>query len=405
MNTNIVMPKAGLTMTEGTITQWMKTPGSMVHKGDVLLVIENEKSTIDVESTGAGLLFILYESGSTVPVGEVIAVLADSQAEYDQLKNRANTSATSEKVAPVILPQAPPVIVASTSSRYIASPLARKIAARENVDLSRIVGTGPHGRIVEKDVWSYLDNQKTPSVSSAIGIARHSEEGEPIHIPLTGMRKAIARHMLESLQSMAQVSASVELDVSNLVLLKEKLVAQADILDVRVSMTDLFSMLMIKVLKKHPYANATMTDTELITYPYVNLGIAVATDEGLTVPVIKGADKMGFTDLSKAIKAAAAKARSKKLLPDDMSDGTFTISNVSMFPVDTSTPIINAHQTAILGMGRIVRKPIVVGDEIVIRPMMNIFMTYDHRAFDGSDACAILQDIKDHTENPERLFI
>lgn len=403
MVVNVVMPKAGLTMTHGTIGEWLKSEGSRVEKGELILNIENEKTTIEVFSPHNGILHITSEPGEEYPISETIALLAESQEEYTRLLAESKTaSAPTGEATAEVDPKTPasvaPVRTVSTMERgrVKVSPNARRVAKGLGVDLSMVIGTGPGGRIVERDVHAYVENPRTASASSS---------AQPTRMPMSSMRRTIAKRMVESLQTKAQVTASVEIDVSELVALHDKLRASAEAIGSKITYTDLFARIMVPVLKKHPYANAGLEGDDILLYPNLNLSIAVSVDNGLQVPVVRDVQNMSLAEISQAIKAISRKARDGKLTSEDLEGGTFTITNVGMFPIDFGTPIINGNQSAILGMGRIVKKPAVLSNgEIAVRSMMTIFLTFDHQVFDGAEACGLLQDVKDMAEHPERFL-
>ena len=374
---SVLMPKTGLTNTENTLDQWQVSEGEQVKKGQVLAEIESEKTTMPFESPADGKIHLVAGEGDTVPVGGVIAYLAADEAQYQAV---CTASAA---------PQAAP------GGRIIASPLARKKAEKAGIDLSLITGTGPGGRIVARDVDSCQ-----PAVQSAAG----AKSREPVRIPLTPIRKAIARNMFNSLHTMAQTSDSVEVDVTELAAMRRRLVENEKLLGTRVTLNDLLSYAAVKMLKTHPLANASYTDQEILTFPYVNLSVAVATDYGLTSPVVRDADQMSLVELSRALREIVVKAREKRLTADDQRDGTFTLTNMGVFPVDNFNPILPAPQSCIMGFGRAVEKPVVYQGQICVRTMMCLSVTYDHRVFDGGEIGSILKTMKEYLETPE-LFL
>jgi pyruvate dehydrogenase complex dihydrolipoamide acetyltransferase long form len=424
MSVELVMPKAGLTMVEGTVVMWKVEEGAQVKKGDSILEIENEKTTMDVECTADGFLHISAEPGDVVAVGNKIGIVAETKEEYDSILNsnkavngsvgagvtaenlvdRQNGSAAKDKE----------VLSSSvTSSGHVkATGLAKKLAAAAGIDIRKVKGTGPNGRIVAKDIDNYVEEIKTVNASvneevkniAASSAAINEEYGKPEIIQLTGIRRSIAKNMYESIQSMAQLTASAEFDVTKLIEMRELLLAKKDFIGCKVTMNDLLAMATVKVLKKHPMANATFDGKEITTYPYVNLSVAVAAEEGLMVPVLKYADRMTLTQLSNNLRDLVERAREVKLVSGEQSGGTFTISNVGVFPIDIATPIINPPQVAIMGFGRSVKKMVVVDDEPCIRSMMNIFVTFDHRVIDGLEVGRIMSDMKEYIENPELIM-
>ena len=409
MSVELVMPKAGLTMVEGTVVMWKVEEGAQVKKGDSILEIENEKTTMDVECTADGFLHISAEPGDVVAVGNRIGIVAETKEEYDSILNPKKDANGSEGAS-----KAEVLSASITISGHVkATGLAKKLAVTAGIDIRKVKGTGPNGRIVAKDIDNYVkdmaavnaENNNDNVENIVTGSAADNEEyGKPEIIQLTGIRRSVAKKMYESIQSMAQLTASVELDVTKLIEMRKLLLAKKDFIGCKITMNDLLAMATVKVLKKHPHANATFDGKEITTYPYVNLSVAVAAEDGLMVPVLKNADRMTLTQLSNNLKDLVERARKVKLVSGEQSGGTFTISNVGVFPIDIATPIINPPQVAIMGFGRSVKKMVVVDDEPCIRSMMNIFVTFDHRVIDGLEVGRIMSDMKEYIENPELIM-
>ena len=405
MSFELVMPRAGLTMVEGTISSWSVPEGAAVKKGDTIMEFENEKNTIEFTCTHDGILHITAQEGDVVPVGAPIGHVAESQEEYaalcggQKVPDAVSEPVTAEQAAAVPAPaeKAPE----SGEKRVRVTGLARKIARQHQVLLAELKGTGPNGRIIAQDVKDYLEARAAGS--AVVPVQQPADDVK--QIPLSGIRKAIARNMYTSLQEMAQCTAAVEVDVTDLLAYRQKLVGQQAFLGCKVTVNDLLCMATVKMLKKHPMANATFDGSMLSVHSSVNLSVAVAAEAGLMVPVVKGADRMGLVELHRAMKDLADRARDKQLRDGDQSNGTFTVSNVGMFPIDWSTPIINPPQVAILGFGRAVKKMAVVGDEPKIRSMMHMFLNFDHRVFDGLEVGRILEDMKTLVENPELITL
>ena len=404
MSFELVMPRAGLTMVEGTIASWLAAEGAAVKKGDPIMEFENEKNTIEFNCTHDGILHITAQEGETIAVGAPIGMVAESQAEYDALcGSAAPAPAAPVEEAPVA--QAAPAVpapVAEDTARVRATGLAKKIARQKGVSLAAIQGTGPNRRIIAQDVLDYLEAQKN---APAAPVAAAVPDDVVTEIQMTGIRKAIAKNMYNSLQEMAQCTAAVEVDVTDLLSYRQKLVANQEYLGCKVTVNDLLAMATVKMLQKHPTANATFDGKTLFVHSAVNLSVAVAAEVGLMVPVVKNAERMSLVELHNAMSDVAIRARDQKLKGGEQADGTFTISNVGMFPIDWSTPIINPPQVAILGFGRAVKKPAVVGEDVKIRSMMHVFLTFDHRVFDGLEVGRILADLQKLLENPELITV
>ena len=407
MSFELVMPRAGLTMVEGTISSWLVAEGAAVKKGDPIMEFENEKNTIEFNSTGDGILHITAQEGDVVAVGAPIGLLAEDQAEYDALCISPAAAAPAPVEAPAAVSEAPAVAVvqetaAADTGRVRATGLAKKIARQKGVDLAKVQGTGPNRRIIAQDVLDYLEAQKNiPAAAPAAAVA----DDVVTEIQMTGIRKAIAKNMYASLQEMAQCTAAVEVDVTELLAYRQKLVDNQEYLGCKVTVNDLLAMATVKMLQKHPTANATFDGKTLFVHSAVNLSVAVAAEVGLMVPVVKNCERMSLVQLHNAMTDVAIRARDQKLKGGEQAGGTFTISNVGMFPIDWSTPIINPPQVAILGFGRAVKKPAVVGDEVKVRSMMHVFLTFDHRVFDGLEVGRILADMQKLLENPELITV
>lgn len=411
MSIELVMPRAGLTMVEGTISSWLVQEGATVRKGDTIMEYENEKNTIEFACTESGFLHILAQEGDTVPVGGPIAVVAASKEEYDGL---TTGTAPKAEAAPAAEPAAPAPAVAATpvaapqiieDGRIRATGYAKKLAREKGVSLSGIKGTGPNGRVLAQDVLDALAAAPAavPAAMPAFVPSGEAAVDVVTKIPMTGIRKAIANNMYNSLQSMAQCTAAAEIDVTDLLAYRQKLVAQQDFLGCKVTVNDLLSMAVVKMLKKHPLVNATFDGKTIFAHSSVNLSVAVAAEAGLMVPVVRGADRMGLVQLHNVMKDLADRARDKQLRDGEQSNGTFTISNVGMFPIDWSTPIINPPQVAIMGFGRAVKKMAVVNDQPAVRSMMTMYLTFDHRVIDGLEVGRVMEDMQTLLCNPELI--
>lgn len=406
MSFELVMPRAGLTMVEGTIASWLAAEGQQVKKGDAIMEFENEKNTIEFNCTHDGILHITAPEGETVAVGAPIGIVAENQAEYDAICGAAAPApapvATEQPAAPA--PVSAPAAAPVDAARVRATGLAKKMAKQHGVSLSAICGTGPNRRIIAQDVLDYLEAQKNAPAPAAAPAAPAADD-VITEIQMTGIRKAIAKNMYSSLQEMAQCTAAVEVDVTELLAYRQKLVENQEYLGCKVTVNDLLAMATVKMLQKHPTANATFDGKTLFVHSAVNLSVAVAAEVGLMVPVVKNAQRMSLVELHNAMSDVAIRARDQKLKGGEQAGGTFTISNVGMFPIDWSTPIINPPQVAILGFGRAVKKPAVVGEDVKIRSMMHVFLTFDHRVFDGLEVGRILADLQKLLEHPELITV
>ena len=394
-----LMPKLGMDMEEGVVGAWRKAEGETVRKGEIIAEIETDKSVVEVESAVSGtLLKIFCEEGNPVPCGTPIAFIGQPG---DTIPDPS---------APVVQPEAPaatpvapastdaPVVSKATGGRVIASPRARRAAANNEVDLSQVAGTGENGRIVEQDVLDYISN-------CAFQPAAKTRVAKDEIVPISGMRKIIASRMRQSQQEMAQTNTRMDVDMSNMIAFRKQINDRLADQGIKVSYVDLLVAICAKALVEHPLANASWEADGIHYKNYANIGIAVDSQKGLVVPVIKDADILSIPDISKQSKLLINKAREGSLRPDDMKGGTFTISNLGMFEVDSFTAIVNPPETCILAVGRIADRAVVVDGQIVARPMMNLCLSYDHRIIDGAPSARFLQCVKHYIENPVWLLL
>ena len=406
----IVMPRAGLTMTEGTISEWKVEEGAHVSKGDVLMEFENEKNIIPYEALDSGIIHIVAQVGDTVEVGKVIGYLAANDAEYAQIVSGGAPAAAAAPAQVAAAVAAAPAAHAS-AKRVRATGYAKKLAAAKGIDLSAI--GSENQRIRARDVEAYAAAQAaakaaapapaaTPAPAAVSAVADDDVVTETVW---TGVRKTIAKNMFQSLQNSAQTTSVCEVDATDLLALRAKLVASQDVLGTKVTVNDLICLMMAKVVAKHPLINATFDGKTLYSHSRVHLSFAVGAEHGLMVPVIKNIDKMTITEVSLAARDLAVRAKNKQLRADEQSGGTFCVSNVGMFPIDFATPVINPPQTAIVGIGRTVKKPVVMPDgSFAARDMMHIFLTFDHRVIDGLEAGRFFADMEKYFKCPELIL-
>jgi len=409
----VVMPKAGLTMVEGTITEWVAAEGAHVKKGDTLMEYENEKNTISCESLGDGILHITAQVGDTIPIGGKIGLLAETKEEYDSLlagdsSKAAEAVTETEEVSeekecarecPTCVHQpGDRTMTAAKDGRVRASGLARKMAAERGISLADV--PAPNGRVQSKDVEAYQETSELAAATAPI------DEDEITQIPWVGIKKTIANNMVNSLQTTAQSTCMVEVDVTDLLALRQKLVANAETLGCKISINDMLCKMLGKVLVKHPLANATFDGKTLYSHKHVHLSIAVATENGLMGPVVRNIDTLNLSEIHNQIKTLAQQAKDKCLPLDAQSGGTSMITNFGMFPMDFATPILNPLQTCIVGFGRPTLKPAVLEDGTIgARQMMHVVFTLDHQVIDGLEVGRIFADIKTYMENPEMILV
>jgi pyruvate dehydrogenase E2 component (dihydrolipoamide acetyltransferase) len=378
------MPKFGLTMHEGTIQRFFKAAGESVNAGEPLYEVETEKVLYEVEAPASGILATtLFDEGATVECGVAVAVIAQPDEDVAAVAARygKSTSQPVSQVSPASSQSASPSVTAyaSTRQRNTASPVARKLAAELGINLDTVAGTGPGGRITREDVEraSKSSTKTQPSAS-----ARPSAD----RIALRGARKVIAERMHQSLQASAQITITAEADVTPATEFRARLVREFDF-----SYTDMMIHAVARALIRHPRMNARLDGMEIALNPSANVGVAVALEEGLVVPVVQRAESKSLQEIAVESRALGEKARAGKLKLEDVHGGTFTITNLGMFGIDAFTPILNPGETAILGVGRISEKPAVYRGEIAKRAMIWLSLTFDHRVVDGAPAAQFLQ--------------
>ena len=399
MAVEVVMPKFGLTMTEGTIQQWFKSEGDPIKAGEALFEVETEKVLYEVEAPADGTVAtLLYAVEAVVGVGLPVAIIAEAGEEVAEVAARYATAAA----APVAAPPEPAPVAASAAppaekrGRVPVTPAARKLAKEHGIDLSGVTGTGPRGRITREDVQKIIDSggQAAPRPAPAVTPAAAED------IPLRGMRKVIAERMHQSLQGSAQLTISTEVDVTQLIDRRQEVRQEFN-----VTYTDFIVQACAHALRQHPRMNASLEGNIIHVHGDIHVGLAVALDEGLIVPVVRDVDKKSLKDIAAEAKTLAERARAGQLKLEEVSGGTFTVSNLGMYGVDAFTPIINAPQSGILGVGRIVEKPVIFRGEVAKRSMMVLSLTFDHRVIDGAPAGAFLQTVADLLAHGNRISL
>ena len=408
MPLEIVMPKLGLTMTEGLIVEWIMKEGDPVKKDDVLFVLETEKVTYEVEAPEDGILAkIVCRENETVPVGQIVGYMAkegedigaldiavpSGTAEETPSQREADTPAAPEQAA--MTPRA--------GARIKVSPLAKKVAGAFNLDLSTIKGTGPGGRIIRADVEAARESGQTAAPAPE---AETFAAAEDRLVPFTGMRRAIAAKMLSSKIETAQTYMSITVDASEIVAYRKALLPVVEKQhDVRVTITDLMMKFTAAAIKAHPVINTRWTDEGVLYLGEVHMGMAMALGEGLIVPVIRNINQKGFARIAKDRTELIRKGRENSFLPDDISGSTFTLSAMGMFGIEQFTSNINLPENAILAVGAIIDKPVALDGKVVIRPMMTVTLSYDHRVIDGAEAGRFMQTLKRYLERPIQAFV
>ena len=383
----IAAPKLGWATEPVEIVEWKAKEGEWVEKGSTILVVSTGKITSDVEAESSGYLHIVVQAGAQVPIGSTVGFIAQSEEELESIKKEAPAPPTPKEEG---IEEAQ-----EERERIRISPLARKLAQEHMIDITKIVGSGPQGRIVKEDIERAIEAKE-----------KGAPKGKEVRstIPLRGMRRAIAEHMHQSLQSSAQVTLMGEIDAAELVKWHKSLASKVG--GIKITYTDLFVFLISRVLKNHPIINSSLIDDEIKLWDDINIGVAVALEDGLLVPVVKNADKKSLLEISREIKTLVEKARGGKLLPEEIEDGTFTITNLGALGggYRFETVIINQPQSAILGTGGITDRAVVRDGEIVVRPVMTYYLTYDHRVITGAMAASFMADVVKLLENPGPLL-
>lgn len=385
MATAIIMPKLGLSMKTGTLGKWLKNEGDSVKKGEALVEVMTDKITNKVESPDDGILLkIISPKGSKLPVGGLMGVIGLAGEDISAIL--AAGPAPSADAAPPAVP---------AGGRVKISPAARKLAEDNGIDYTRITGTGPEGRITREDVEKAIEE----------GVGSPDDRPASKVAPYEGMRKAIGENMLASWTGNAKVTHHVSVDMSGILALRANINEGAKDKD-KISVTALLTKAVARAIEINPIVNLTLDGDEVKTLQDINIGMAVAVPDGLIVPVIRNANGKKLAEVNAEINDLAKRGRKNKLDPDEMSGATFTITNLGGYgSVDWFTPIINPPESAILGIGRTIEKPVVVKGEIVVRPMLGLSLSFDHRIIDGAPAAEWLAVLIGLIENPQKIFI
>jgi len=425
--TDVLMTRLSDTMEEGVLSQWVKHEGDQVSKGDVLAVIETAKAAMDMEAYDEGVLTrILVQEGASVPIGTPIAVIGEAAAATAP----SPVPAPDQAERAVVPPSAPaPPTAASPAGRLPASPLARKLARERGVDLSTVSGSGPGGRIVRADIENAARDRGSaqlvpqpeaaptgpapsapasppsaplaavapqPAPAAAVPLAPAADAEE---IPLTTVRRLTAQRLAASAREAPHFYLTVVAAADQLLAFR----AQANRrrgADVKITVTDLLTRACATALSAHTEVNVSWDETRILRYRHVNIGIAVAIDDGLIVPVIRDADRKTVTEIAREARDLTTRARARKLTPDELSGGTFTVSNLGMYGIRQFTAVINPPQAAILAVGEAVRQPVVDGDKVTIATTMTLTLSIDHRAVDGATAARFLTRLRELIEQP-----
>lgn len=442
------------TMTKGKIGKWLVKEGDTITEGQPILEIETDKVVHEQESPCDGVIAQLFaEEGNDVPVNALLAIIASpgekvERVEVDTILDQEPIDEPEQSISVPSTQKTTPQETTQAADILKASPAAKQIAEKLGIDLLQVKASGPGGRILESDIHRYIETRGPTLTESTrlkasplarrlakeFGLDLTSIDGSgpdgrivrddvlqastevPTQVSYTGpvpgevvefsgIRKIIAERMTMSIQTNASVTLHSEVDATTLVELREQFNESLQEQDVKLTYTDLIVKITASGLQKHPRLNATLSDEKIELLKDINIGVAVALDDGLVVPVIRNVDNIGLATISDQIKTAAEKARNNQLTPGELQGGTFTITNLGNFGIDAFTPIINPPECGILGIGRIVKKPVVQEEDIVIRSMMALSLTFDHRIVDGAPAAQFLQTISQYIQNPYLLLV
>lgn len=419
----VKMPRLSDTMEEGTVASWLKKVGDDVEEGDILAEIETDKATMEFESFYTGkLLYIGIQEGESSPVDAVLAVIGPEGTDVDAvLSNKSGGSKKSssaeakkeESKSSESTDKKEAVKSVADGERIFASPLAKKIAADKGIDLAKVSGSGDNGRIIKKDIENYTPSAAAAPSASANVQAENAVASQPVSMALpsgeegteevknSNMRKAIAKALGNSKFNAPHFYLTIEVDMDNA---KASRAQINSLPDTKVSFNDMVLKACAMALKKHPQVNTSWNGDTTKYHKHIHMGVAVAVDEGLVVPVVKHADLLGLTQIGGAVKELAGKARNKKIAPSEMEGSTFTVSNLGMFGILEFTSIINQPNSAILSVGAIVEKPVVKNGEIVVGNTMKLTLACDHRTVDGAVGAQFLQTLRYYVENPVTML-
>ena len=411
------MPRLSDTMEEGTVSKWNVKVGQKIKEGDILADIETDKATMEFESFYSGtLIYIGIREGESAKVDDVLAIIGDSKIDQKAIDKIISSSKKSVDLITDKKEPTKPELVSksletpseiniqkvtqperSQNGRILVSPLAKKIAAEKGINLSHIKGTGDAGRIIKRDVSDIDFSQKfTSETSLPMGIEKYDE------VPNSSMRKAIAKRLSISKFTAPHYYLSVEFDIDNAIAFRNQF---NSVPNTKISFNDIILKATALALKNHPKVNSQWEDENIIQYNHVHLGVAVAVDDGLIVPVIKFADEMDIRQIGTTVKDFSSRAKEKKLKPSEIEGSTFTVSNLGMFDIYEFTSIINQPNSAILSVGAIISKPVVRNSQVVIGNVMKLTLACDHRSVDGVTGSLFLHTLRNYIENPITLLI
>lgn len=460
MATKVHMEALSPTMEEGQLVRWLKEEGEPVKEGEILAEIETDKATMELVARGSGILRKrLINEGDTTPVGAVIAVIAGEDEDISGILAEAPAGAGEPThAAPEPMPTPPASDIAAAAAglaasdkteqsqadtgaqaaiespdrrptpavgttmeraaggrveyatvppdgdRIKASPLAKRLAAEAGIDLSRIQGSGPGGRIIKRDVEAARAAAPEAAPVAAPAAAAGAPAAEFEEIPVTQMRKTIARRLATSIGPVPTFYLTVEADMTRMLELRQRVNARLEAQGVKASINDFLIKAVAEALVRHPEVNASWSETAIRRYKTAHIGVAVAIDEGLITPVVRNAERKGVAEISREVRELAGRAREKKLAPEEYTGATFSISNLGMFGIEQFTAIINPPEAAILAVGAVEEKPVVEDGQVVVRPRMRMTMSCDHRVIDGATGAKFLETLKSFIEDPMMML-
>ncbi|MDC0980171.1 2-oxoglutarate dehydrogenase complex dihydrolipoyllysine-residue succinyltransferase [Bdellovibrionales bacterium] len=419
---DIVIPAVGESITEATISEWSYPNGSQVHRDDVILVLETDKASVEIVAETSGVLTTLSPAGETIAIGTVVGTITPGEGEATTATAASDTPTSTTAATAGSLPT-PESVSSPSQLNSTLSPAVQRIVGEKRLDPNQISGTGKHSQITKADALTAASQPQakvTPNAnverSAALPTELLSTPPLPKSVlaeapvesrqPMSRLRQTIARRLVEAQQTAAILTTFNEIDMSVIMDIRKKYKDRfQEKHSVKLGFMGFFMRASIEALKEFPLVNSSLDGTEILSRNYINMGIAVGTPKGLVVPVIKNASTLSLADLEKSLLHYATKARSGKISMDDLSGGTFTISNGGTYGSLLSTPILNPPQSGILGLHKIEERPIALNGEIVIRPMMYVALSYDHRIIDGSESVRFLVKIKECMENPATMLL
>jgi 2-oxoglutarate dehydrogenase E2 component (dihydrolipoamide succinyltransferase) len=396
MAVDIKVPSVGEAITEGVISKWFKADGAAVRANEPVYELETDKATTEVVAPAAGVLSITAKEGQKVAVGSVVGRIEEGAVPAAKPK---------ETPPPAVAAKSAPVAKAAVAAEPLLSPSARQMVADAGVDPTKLTGTGRDGRIIKEDVQAFV-SQRGEKSESPTPEAKPAADGRETRQRMTTLRQRIGERLLAAQQNAAILTTFNEVDMSAIMALRAKYKESFQKKHgVGLGFMSFFVKACVEALKAYPAVNARIDGADIVYHNYHNIGVAVSTERGLMVPALRDADQLSFAGIEKGIAELAVKARDGKITVADLQGGTFTITNGGVFGSLLSTPILNPPQSGILGMHTIQKRPVAVDDQVVIRPMMYLAFSYDHRLIDGREAVSFLVRVKECVENPERLML